>query len=83
MLMFAWNFTSEEVRNLSHFVFLLKENKATNFAAFFVLWTEANPHKFTSRWFNLLQYVEAGSKDFIKKTWKDLKDYIQLEVTLI
>ena len=41
---------------------------------------EANPHKFTSRWFNLLQYAEAGSKDIIKKTWRDLKDYIELEV---
>jgi len=40
---------------------------------------EANPQKFTSRWFNMFQYMESGSKDLIKKTWKDLKDFIQLE----
>ena len=44
---------------------------------------EANPQKFTSRWFNLLQYAEAGGKDMFKKTWKDLKDYIKLEVFYI
>ena len=41
---------------------------------------EANPQKFTSRWFNILNYVESGSKDMIKKSWKDLKDYVKLEV---
>ncbi|CAF0912758.1 unnamed protein product [Brachionus calyciflorus] len=40
---------------------------------------EANPHKFSSRWFNLLHYAEAGGKDIIKKTWRDLKDFIKLE----
>ena len=41
---------------------------------------EANPEKFTRRWFNLLQYAEAGGRDQIKKTWKDLTDFIHLEV---
>lgn len=44
---------------------------------------EANPQKFTSRWFNILNYVESGSKDMIKKSWKDLKDYIKLEVKIL
>jgi diacylglycerol kinase (ATP) len=62
-------------------LFNLKRRKTrTSIFIYLLSTTEANPHKFTSRWFNLLQYVEAGSKDFIKKTWKDLKDYIELEV---
>lgn len=40
---------------------------------------EANPQKFTSRWFNMFQYMESGSRDIIKKSWKDLKDFIELE----
>lgn len=46
-----------------------------------MLIAEANPEKYNRRWFNLLQYAEAGSRDQIKKTWKDLTDYIQLEVS--
>jgi hypothetical protein len=46
----------------------------------YIFLLEANPEKFTRRWFNLLQYPEAGGRDQIKKTWKDLTEFIQLEV---
>lgn len=44
---------------------------------------ETNPQKFTSRWFNMLSYIESWKGDIIKKTWKDLKDYIELVVSSI
>lgn len=40
---------------------------------------ETNPQKFTSRWYNLLSYVDSWKGDIIKRSWKDLKDYIELE----
>ncbi len=42
---------------------------------------ETNPQKFTSRWFNMLSYIESWKGDIIKKSWKDLKDYIELVVS--
>ena len=44
---------------------------------------ETNPQKFTSRWFNMLSYIESWKGDIIKKSWKDLKDYIELVVSRI
>ena len=52
------------------------------FQYFLFQYLEANPEKFTRRWFNLLQYAEAGGRDQIKKTWKDLTDFIQLVVSI-
>lgn len=40
---------------------------------------EANPHKFSTRWYNFLQYGQYGSRDQIKKTWRNLSDFVQLE----
>jgi diacylglycerol kinase (ATP) len=40
---------------------------------------EANPHKFSTRWYNFLQYGQYGSRDQIKKTWRNLSDFIQLD----
>jgi diacylglycerol kinase (ATP) len=39
---------------------------------------EANPEKYTKRWINKLQYFEAGSRDLIKQSWKDLSEFTQL-----
>jgi diacylglycerol kinase (ATP) len=40
---------------------------------------EANHDKFSSRWFNLLQYAEVGGRDQIKKAWRNLCSFVELE----
>lgn len=72
MLMFVSSSTSDEVSCSTLFKFSIYIPSAFTYL-------EANHDRFSSRFFNMLQYAEMGGKDIIKKTWKDLKDYIKLE----
>lgn len=40
---------------------------------------EANPEKFNSRIRNKIFMASSGSKDLLRRTWKNLADHIQIE----
>ena len=42
---------------------------------------QANPEKFNSQIKNKIKFAAAGSKDLLKRTWKDLVDHVKIEVS--